>query len=95
LHSAPDQLVASARASWLAELGETVAQAQRLAWLLGVAEGDSEEARQLYARLESVRTELDALRTNGWTEVRREIDPIWLEKLLRESPLPILEADDP
>jgi hypothetical protein len=95
LHSAPDQLVASARARWLAELGQAVAQAQRLAWLLGIAEGDSEEAGQLYARLESVRTELDTLRTSGWAEVRREIDPSWLEKLLRQGPLPMLGTSDP
>jgi hypothetical protein len=95
LHSAPDQLVASARASWLAELGEAVAQAQRLVWVLGVVESDSEEARQLYARLESVRAELDALRTNGWAEVRREIDPVWLKTLLHQGPLPVLETDQP
>lgn len=95
MHSAPDRLVASARASWLTDLGQAVAQAQRLAWLLGVAEGDSEEARQLYARLESVRSELDTLRSNGWAEVRREIDPSWLEKLLRQGPLPMLGTNDP
>jgi hypothetical protein len=75
-------VVAFERARWLAELGSAVAQAQKIAWRLGVAEGDSEEARILYARLEAVRIELDALRSSGWLDVRREIDAAWLDKLL-------------
>jgi hypothetical protein len=86
LHRAPDQVVALERARWLAELAQAIAQAQKLAWRLGVAEGDSEEARELYARLEAVRTEVDSLRFNGWGDVRREIDPAWLEGLIPDHP---------
>jgi hypothetical protein len=82
LHRAPDQVVALERARWLAELAQALAQAQKLAWRLGVAEGDSEEARELYARLEAVGSEVDSLRFNGWIEVRREVDPAWLEGLV-------------
>ena len=82
MHRAPDQVVALERARWLAELAQAIAQAQKLAWRLGVAEGDNEEARELYARLEAVASEVDSLRFGGWIEVRREIDPAWLEGLI-------------
>jgi hypothetical protein len=85
LHRAPDQVVALERARWLAELAHAISQAQKLAWRLGVAEGDSEEARELYARLEAVRNEVDALRFDGWSGVRREIDPAWLESLIPDA----------
>jgi hypothetical protein len=85
LHRAPNQAVALERARWLTELADAIDQAQKLAWRLGVAEGDSEEARTLYARLEAVRAEVDSLRFGGWVEVRRPIDLTWLEQLIRES----------
>jgi hypothetical protein len=73
------------RARWLSELAQAVAQAQKVAWSLGVIDGDDEEARELYARLEAVRTEIDSLRFGHWVDVRREIDPKWLEALLQGS----------
>ena len=73
------------RARWLAELAQAIAQAQRLAWRLGVAEGDSEEARDLYARLEAVRTEVDSLRFGRWVDVGQEIDAAWLERLIPDD----------
>lgn len=86
MHRAPDQVVALERARWLAELAQAIAQAQKLAWRIGVAEGDSEEARELYARLEAVGSEVDSLRFDGWIEVRREVDPSWLEGLISDEP---------
>ena len=85
MHRAPDQVVALERARWLAELAQAIAQAQKLAWRLGVAEGDNEEARELYARLEAVRAEVDSLRFGEWVDVRREIDPALLNSLLSGS----------
>ena len=85
MHRAPDQVVALERARWLAELAQAIAQAQKLAWRLGVAEGDSEEARELYARLEAVGSEVDSLRFDGWIEVRREVDPSWIESLVKDD----------
>jgi hypothetical protein len=82
LHRAPDQVVALERARWLAELAQAIAQAQKLAWRLGVAEGDSEQARELYARLEAVGSEVNALRFGDWVGVRREVDSAWLENLI-------------
>jgi hypothetical protein len=73
------------RARWLADLAEAIAQAQKLVWTLGVSEGDSEEARDLYARLELVRGEVEALRFGSWVEVRPEIDPLWLRGILGEA----------
>lgn len=82
MHSAPDQVVALQRARWLDELKSAISQAQKLAWQLGVAEGDSDEARLLYARLDAVRSEVDSLHFGDWVSVRKEIDPKWLESLL-------------
>jgi len=81
LQSAPDPIVALERARWLDELIRAVSEAQRIAWCLGVAEGDSNEARELYSRLEAVRDELELLRLGDWAAVRKEIHPIWLENL--------------
>ena len=85
MHRAPNQAVALERARWLTELADAVDQAQKLAWRLGVADGDSEEARTLYARLEAVRAEVNSLRFGGWVEVRGQIDVVVLEQLIRES----------
>ena len=85
MHRAPNQAVALERARWLTELADAVDQAQKLAWRLGVADGDSEEARTLYARLEAVRAEVNSLRFGGWVEVRGQIDVVLLEQLIRES----------
>ncbi len=85
MHRARDQVVALEQARWLSELAQAVAQAQKVAWSLGVIDGDDEEARELYARLEAVRTEIDSLRFGRWVDVRREIDPKWLEALLQGS----------
>ena len=98
MHRARDQAVALERARWLAELADAIAQAQKLAWTLGVSEGDCEEARDLYARLELVRGELEALRFGGWIEVRMEIDPALLSGLLEgrnAAPGPPAEAQTP
>jgi len=81
LQSAPDQVVALERVRWLDELIRAISEAQKLAWRLGIAEGDNNEARELYGRLEAVRDELESLRLGDWVAVRKEIDPIWLENL--------------
>ena len=81
MQGAPDQLVALERARWLDELIDAISDAQKLAWRLGVAEGDCHQARDMYARLEALRDELTSLRLGGWVAVRKEVDPIWLENL--------------
>jgi hypothetical protein len=93
VHRSPDQVEALERSRWLAELAQAIAQAQKLAWSLGVVEGDSGEARSLYARLEAVRSEVDSLRFGDWANVRREIDPSWVEDLLNGA-LPGRNASD-
>ena len=77
LRSSRSPAVAAERARWLDELTTAVGDAQLLTWRLGVAEGDSEEARSLYARLEAIRAEIEWLRI-GWAGVRKEIDPKWM-----------------
>lgn len=89
MHRARNQAAASERARWLDELAHAIGQAQWLTWRLGVLEGDSDEARALYARLEAARSEVESLRFGDWLDVRKEIDPKWLEGLLNGSePLP-------
>jgi hypothetical protein len=93
LQGAPDQVVALERARWLDELIRAITEAQRLAWRLGVAEGDCDDARELYGRLEAVRDELELLRLGEWVAVRKEIDPIWLENLF-EGFMPAPNSSD-
>ena len=85
MYRARTQAAALDRARWLDELDEAVSQAQRLTWQLGVQDGDSEEARALYARLEAIKLELESLRYGDWIEVRSELDPQWLELFLRAA----------
>ena len=85
MHRASDQVVALERARWLAELTQAIAEAQRLAWRLGVVEGDSEDARELYARLEGLASEVQSLRFGGWLNVRQEADLPTLEGLLPDN----------
>ena len=73
----PDQASAADRARWLAELAEAIDQAQRVAWALGIAEGDDPEAKELYGMLESVRVEVESLRHGRWTRSSAEFDPCW------------------
>ena len=89
---ARDQLVALERARWLTELAQAVAQAQKIVWSLGVVDGDDEEARELYARLEAVRTEVDSLRFGSWA--REEVDPRWLRSLMTND-LPLGGPTEP
>ena len=80
------------RIRWLDELACAIAQAQQLTWRLGVLEGDSEEARTIYARLETVLGEVEALRVSDWADIRQEIDPKWLDGVLGGVFVPALPA---
>ena len=80
------------RVRWLDELAGAIAQAQRLTWRLGVIEGDCEEARSLYARLEAVLGEVETLRLSDWADNRQEIDPKWLDGVLAAEILPALPS---
>lgn len=72
---------AAPRARSLAELAQAVDQAQRLAWSLRASEASSTEAKQLYDRLEAVRTEVEAMRRGHRSIPRRDIDPMWTSLL--------------
>jgi hypothetical protein len=80
------------KARWLDELAAAIVQAQRLTWRLGVVEGDCEEARGLYGRLEAVLGEVETLRLSDWTDIRQEIDPKWLDGVLAGEALPALPS---
>lgn len=73
--------VASERARWLSELSVAIDQAQKLAWRLGVSEGDDPEALDLYARLELAREEVESLRRGGWAGEQSQLDPFWINLL--------------
>lgn len=85
MHRARNHAAALDRARWLDELAHAIVQAQRLTWRLGVVEGDSQEARTLYARLEAAQSEVESLRFGDWVDVPTEIDPNWLETILAGS----------
>ena len=76
-----NEATATERARWLAELATAIEQAQRVAWRLGISEGDDPETKDLYARFESVRSEVDSLRRGGWAGERQELDPFWMKLL--------------
>jgi hypothetical protein len=78
--------MAALRAEWFAQLAEAIEGAQRLAWQLGTDEGASNEARELYGRLEAARMELDSLRGLARDPVFN-IEPNWLQKLGWGEPL--------
>ena len=82
MHRAVDPGVALQRVRWLAELANALGQAQELACRLPVAQGAGEEEKDLYARLDAVRAEVDALRFGDWVDPRKEMEPAWLERLL-------------
>lgn len=77
----PNELPAVERARWLAELAEAIDQAQRLAWRLGIVDGNSADAKALYARLELARLEVDSLRRGGWPREQTDIPPQWINCL--------------
>ena len=87
MYQAPTHADVLSRTRCLDELALAIGQAQRLAWSLGMEDGDCEEARELYARLEAVRTEVEALRYGDWLGVRKEVDPNWLAALLGATEL--------
>ncbi len=53
---------AAKRARWLLELAQAIDEAQWVAWQLGAGTGHNSEALELYARLETARAEVEALR---------------------------------
>lgn len=82
--------IAVLRAEWLAQLSDAIESAQRLAWQLGTRDGVSDEARELYGRLEAAKAELDALRGLAGRPTTA-LDPEWLCKLGWSGELPDLE----
>ena len=57
----------AARARLLSELNGSIDQAQWLAWRIGVVEGRSAQALELYVQLEMIRAEAEALRPSVLT----------------------------
>lgn len=82
---------AADRANWLAELADAIDQAQKLAWRLGVSEGNHPDAKGLYGQLEEVRVEVDWLRRGFSPKEYLEPDPIWTKLLPWRS----AASDDP
>lgn len=72
--------IAVLRAEWLTQIAEAIESAQILAWQLRMQEGASLQARELYNRLENVRSEVESLRGGG-AEAGRITDSDWLRAL--------------
>jgi hypothetical protein len=62
------EVVVSDRARWLAELAVAIEQAQKVAWRLGVTEGQDPE-------------EIEVLRCGGWSGEQQPLDPFWIKFL--------------
>jgi hypothetical protein len=77
----PIETSATERARWLAQLALALEEAQKVAWRLGVSEGDNAEAKELYSRIEAARAEVDRLRLSGFRRIREESDPDWCNLL--------------
>lgn len=71
----PNEDAALSRARWLAELGDALDDARQLMKRFGAAEGRI-EAVELYARIEAVRLEVQAMRLRRPIE-RAHFDPEW------------------
>jgi hypothetical protein len=68
---------AAKRARWLAELGEALDDARQVTKQLGAAEGRIEMV-ELYARIEAVRLEVQAMRMRR-PAARPAFDPEWTD----------------
>ena len=60
----------TARATWLSDLIRAIDEAQWLAWRIGVVEGRNAQALALYAQLELVRAEVEALRGRDFSNLQ-------------------------
>lgn len=67
------------RTEWLSQIAEAIESAQKLAWQLRTKEGASAEARQLYNRLETARSELETLSGIASSPAVSDVD--WLHAL--------------
>lgn len=83
----PIETSATERARWLGQLAEALEEAQKVAWRLGVSEGDSSEAKELYGRIEAARAEVETLRLGGFRRFREESNPDWTNLLLWDRKL--------
>jgi hypothetical protein len=73
------ETTADERARWLRELAEALEQAQKLAWRMGLLDGNSVEAMELYGRLEAARLEAQSLRLGQFGAAQREYGPNWMD----------------
>ena len=85
---AVDRLSGTGRALWLAELAAALDDAQQLAWRLGVSEGCSAEARELYGRLEAVRAEVESIRQGRRSQLQVDFGPNWMNLHPWREPIP-------
>lgn len=76
----PLEVAAAQRARWLAELAEALEDARALVKQMGAAEGRI-EAIELYARIEAVRFEVQAMRLGRGAAVGANSSPEWTRSL--------------
>ena len=75
-----NDISAAERARWLAELAEALEEARRLVKLLGAADGEI-GAVELYARIEAVRIEVQAIRMRCTYVRDPEFSPEWIKDI--------------
>jgi hypothetical protein len=77
----PGGSTAAERARWLAELSETLGEAQRLLLRIGVSGADNRQAMELYSRIEGARLAIQSLRLRRSAGSRNVSDPKWTDPL--------------
>lgn len=77
MFSVPTEVPAADRARWLSELADTLDEAHRLLFELDLDEDSVPSARDLYARIEAARLEVQMLRMGRSIARRRETGPDW------------------
>lgn len=80
MNRVPSEVSAALRARWLAELAEALEQARALVKQLGAAEGRI-EAIELYARIEAIRFEVQAMRLGAHRAATEPAGPEWSKNL--------------
>jgi len=77
MNRGPGESIAADRARWLAELSESLDEAQRLLRRLGIGTAESPLAMELYLRIEGARFAVQALRLRPMGAFTEVTGPKW------------------
>ena len=81
----PGESIAADRARWLAELSESLDEAQRLLMRLGIGTAESPVALELYLRIEGARCAVQGMRLRPMGSFTEVTTPEWSEMQTPQS----------